>query len=133
GISGLIRTSVSRHVGLTLDLRDSLPAVEGDEGKLQQVIMNLVINAAESMEGLSGNVVVTTGLEEVQEKSFVALTVEDSGSGMDENTLARIFEPFFTTKFQGRGLGLAAVHGIVRSHGGSLTVESRVSHGTKFK
>ena len=95
--------------------------------------MNLVINAAESMDGLGGNVVVTTGVEESQGKTFVTITVKDSGCGMDENTLRRIFDPFFTTKFQGRGLGLAAVQGIVRSHAGKLTVESKVGQGTTFK
>jgi CheY-like chemotaxis protein len=132
-ISDLIRTSVNRNVGLQLDLCDSLPAVEGDGSKLQQVIMNLVINAAEAMEGFSGSVVVATRFEEIEERVFVAVTVKDSGCGMDEATLARIFDPFFTTKFLGRGLGLAAVQGIVRSHSGTLTVESKPGHGTTFK
>jgi PAS domain S-box-containing protein len=131
-ISALVRTSVPRHVGLQLDLDDSLPSVEGDSAQLQQVIMNLVINAAEAMEGLSGAVLVKTRLEDSEGGRLVALMVKDMGCGIDKATMARIFDPFFTTKFQGRGLGLAAVQGIVRGHNGTLTVESTPGKGSTF-
>jgi PAS domain S-box-containing protein len=129
-ISALVRTSVPRHVGLQLDLDDSLPYVEGDSTQLQQVIMNLVINAAEAMDEFSGIVLLKTRLEESGGSRQVGLVVKDTGCGMDKATMARIFDPFFTTKFQGRGLGLAAVQRIVRSHNGSLTVESTPGTGS---
>ena len=132
-IGALVRTSVPRHIRLDLRLAESLPAVEGDSGQLQQVIMNLVINAAEAMEKRPGSVIVTTGTEGSGSHTSVVVTVKDSGCGMEPDVLARIFEPFFTTKFQGRGLGLAAVMAIVRAHCGTLTAESVPGEGTVFK
>jgi signal transduction histidine kinase/CheY-like chemotaxis protein len=147
-ISQLIRSSIPKNVELHLELSESLPAIEADAAQLQQIIMNLVINAAESIaEGRPGEVCVTTRTENVDEAHthqrlvageihtglYVTLEVRDTGSGMDEPTLARIFDPFFTTKFTGRGLGLAAVLGIVRGHHGAMCVESAPGEGTVFK
>ena len=128
-ISQLIRTSISASVNLKLNLASDLPPIEADSGQIQQVIMNLVINAAEAIAPESpGTVTVTTAAVGPN----VMLEVSDTGSGMDEETLARIFDPFFTTKFTGRGLGLSAVMGIVGSHKGTLNVHSKPGHGTTF-
>ena len=148
-ISHLVQTSIAKNVQLRLDLRDDLPMVLADASQLQQIVMNLVINGAEAVGAKeNGTVLVTTSAQQVDEHylatvfseipdlkpgTFVVLEVHDTGCGMDEETLARIFEPFFTTKFTGRGLGLAAVQGIVRGHNGALKVYSRPGHGTSFK
>jgi PAS domain S-box-containing protein len=144
----LLRSSILKHVDLRLDLGAGLPCVEADAGQMQQLIMNLVINAAEATtEQQGGTVLVRTGLQRIDEArvnmqftgqeltpgSYVMLEVHDSGIGMDEATQARIFEPFFTTKFVGRGLGLSAVSGIVRSHKGALNVTSSPGAGATFQ
>lgn len=143
----LIKASVARQTRITTQLPVDLPAFEGDATQLRQLIMNLIINASESLDGKRGNVAVTTGVQECDEailkKSYfcestepgvyVYLTVEDTGCGMDEETRERIFDPFFTTKFTGRGLGLAAALGIVRGHRGALSVESAPEKGTVFR
>jgi len=147
-ISNLLRTSIPRTVQLRLRLEDGLPCVEGDAAQIQQLIMNLVMNAAEaSADGIVEAVRITTGLVEMSQAEidqmvapngippgrYVMLEVRDAGSGMDEATLSRIFDPFFTTKFTGRGLGLAAALGIVRGHKGALHVESAPGKGSCFK
>ena len=146
-IAGLLRTSISKKVSLRLDQPSYLPAVQGDASQLQQVVMNLVLNAAEAVGGADGEVAVRLAEEEIGSGGagdligaetlpagrYVRLTVEDSGVGMDPHILARIFDPFFTTKTTGRGLGLAAVLGIVRSHGGALRIHSTPGAGTKFE
>uniref|UniRef100_Q01WE0 Signal transduction histidine kinase with CheB and CheR activity n=1 Tax=Solibacter usitatus (strain Ellin6076) TaxID=234267 RepID=Q01WE0_SOLUE len=144
-ISALMRTSIPRTVELKLDLAPSLPAIDADPAQIQQVVMNLVINGAEAIgEDEIGRVTVKTSLREVTEGevnelifggqagSYVQLEVTDTGSGMDEAVKARAFDPFFTTKFTGRGLGLAAVQGIVKGHGGNIAVYSTPGHGTTF-
>src|SRR5215472_4648408 len=139
----LLRASIARNVELQLDVAVDLPAVEVDVTQMQQVVMNLVINAGEAIGDENGWVRVRTGLEvinesfagatfisgEVRPGRYVWLEVRDNGCGMDERTKARIFDPFFTTKFTGRGLGLSAVAGIVRAHHGALIVESRPGTG----
>jgi PAS domain S-box-containing protein len=144
----LLRSSILKHVDLRLDLGAGLPCVEADAGQMQQLIMNLVINAAEAItDRPGGSVLVRTSLQRVDESraslqlpgqelapgSYITLEVHDSGIGMDEATQARIFEPFFTTKFIGRGLGLSAVSGIVRSHKGALNVTSSPGEGATFQ
>jgi two-component system cell cycle sensor histidine kinase/response regulator CckA len=124
-----------------------LTYIGGDPVQLQQVVMNLITNASEAIGDKVGTITVLTErirLEEGQESPerssqalptgpYIRLAVTDTGSGMDEETLARIFEPFFTTKFTGRGLGLAAVQGIVRGHHGGLWVESAPGAGTTIR
>jgi PAS domain S-box-containing protein len=147
-ISHLIQTSIPKSVQLRLDLQEDLPAIEADGSQMQQLIMNLVINGAEAIgEGNVGTVLVSTRVQDIDEQylgttvghtslapgRYVNLEVHDTGSGMDEATVQRIFDPFFTTKFMGRGLGLAAVQGIVHSHKGGLTVYSRPGRGSTFK
>ncbi len=143
----LLEVSLSKTVVLTLDLHRGLPAVSADASQIQQVIMNLVINAAEAIGEVSGAITLATGAQHVDAAAmgrmlvghdaapgmYVYLEVTDTGCGMDADTLTRIFEPFFTTKFTGRGLGLSAIMGIVRGHKGALRVYSEVGKGTTFK
>ncbi len=143
----LLTLSISKTALLRQNLAAHLPAVEGDPAQLRQIIMNLVINASEAIGDRSGVIAITSGVVRVDEDylqtlrhqgdiktgDHVFLEVSDSGSGMDAQTLGRVFEPFFTTKFTGRGLGLAAVLGIVRGHHGALKVYSEPERGTTFK
>jgi two-component system, cell cycle sensor histidine kinase and response regulator CckA len=142
----LIQSSIPRTVRLQLDLATDLPPVTADVAQMQQLIMNLVINAAEAIGDRPGAVTVTTSLEHFDEQSsrafrssdelkpgeYVSLEVQDNGSGMDEATIAKIFDPFFTTKFTGRGLGLSATLGIVRGHQGAIRVDSQPGEGSLF-
>lgn len=130
-------------------LADGLPAIKADAAQLQQVLMNLVVNAAEAAtEEGSVDVVVSTWADQFSRQRlassylgeaapdagpFVVLEVADNGAGMDEQALCRLFEPFFTTKFTGRGLGLAAVLGIVRGHGAGIEVQSAIGSGTTMR
>lgn len=147
-ISSLLQTSIPKTVHLRLELAERLPCIEGDAAQMQQIIMNLAINGAEAIpEGRNGTVLITTGVQEIDDQyirttfagneivpgRYVTLEVHDTGIGMDEETLAHIFDPFFTTKFTGRGLGLAAVMGIVRGHKGALKVYSAPEQGSTFK
>jgi len=146
-ISGLIESSVPKTVELRLHIEQRLPSIDGDAAQIQQLVMNLVINGAEAIGDNIGTVVVTTSLKEADQTylrqsfssseispgEYVLLDVRDTGCGMDEATVARIFDPFFTTKFAGRGLGLAAVLGIVRGHKGALRVYSAPGKGSSFK
>jgi PAS domain S-box-containing protein len=127
----LLRTSIPRTIDLKLKLEGALPRIEADRSQIQQLIMNLAINAAESIEG-AGTVAITTSARRSEAEQEVVLEVRDTGSGMDEEVRARIFDPFFTTKFTGRGLGLSAVMGIIRTHRGSISVESKPGVGSTF-
>jgi CheY-like chemotaxis protein len=143
----LLRASIPRNIELQLDLGTELPAVEADITQMQQMVMNLVINAGEAIGEENGWVRACTGTEDINQDfgavtfmpgeirfgRYVWLEVRDNGCGMDEATKVRIFDPFFTTKFTGRGLGLSAVAGIVRSHGGMLNVDSAPGQGTALK
>jgi PAS domain S-box-containing protein len=146
-LAGLLRTTISKRVELHLDLASDVPAIKVDASQLQQVIMNLVINGAEAIGDASGQVALATGFRELSSQqiatlladsdlepgSYCTLKVTDTGAGMDAATQARIFDPFFSTKFAGRGLGLAAVLGIVRAHRGALHVASKPGSGTTFE
>jgi two-component system, cell cycle sensor histidine kinase and response regulator CckA len=143
-MAALLRGTLLRQVPITYLLGADLPAVEGDTAQLRQVVMNVIVNAAEAISGGPGVIEVCSELRSINTQSgegfdpcptpgtYVCLEVRDSGPGMSRPTMARIFEPFFTTKFTGRGLGLAAVQGIVRSHRGALRVESTLGEGTTF-
>jgi PAS domain S-box-containing protein len=146
-ITALIAASIPKNVQVRLALADDLPLIEADAGQFQQLVMNLVINGAEAVGSARGVVTISTGVEQIEEREiagmtfggdlkpgrYVSLEVRDSGCGMDADTLARIFDPFFTTKFTGRGLGLAAVLGIVRGHQGGVNVRSAPGRGTVFQ
>jgi len=144
----LFAVAVPKSVRLEALLDPEPSLVDADVGQIQQVLMNLVINAAEAIGERGGTVTVATGVRDVTAFDqplwrasgqplvpgpYVSLEVRDDGPGMDVDTVDRIFEPFFTTKFTGRGLGLAAVLGVVRGHHGALSVESAPGRGTVFR
>jgi CheY-like chemotaxis protein len=122
--------AAARSIPVVLDLPDRLPPVSGDDPQLRQLILNLVSNAAESMTGLPGAIVISAHVEDAGRS--IVIEVRDHGIGMDAETRARIFDPYFSTKFTGRGLGLAVVHGVVRAHGGRVTVVSASGQGATF-
>lgn len=146
-ITGLIRAAIPRGVEVRLELADSLPDTQGDSTQIQQVVMNLIMNAAEAADKECAWVVARTSRQELDAQfirkvlspdevspgSYVCLEVEDNGKGMDQATRVRIFDPFFTTKVKGRGLGLASVLGIVRGHGGAIKVYSEPGRGTSIR
>jgi len=143
----LMEASMSRKAALRYSFGKELPAVEGDPVQLRQVVMNLILNASESLGEKSGLIQMGTSLQEMTRGDldqtllgaglapgpFVSLTVSDTGCGMDPETQERIFDPFYTTKRSGRGLGLAVVLGIVRSHRGTIRVFSEVGRGSRFE
>jgi two-component system, cell cycle sensor histidine kinase and response regulator CckA len=137
----MIRAAVPAGVELRTNLTEPLPPVEADPGQIQQLVMNIIINGAEAIpEEAAGSVTIVTraveigpGHPELEPGRYVAFEVTDTGSGMDAATKARIFDPFFTTKFTGRGLGLAAVVGIVRGHRGTIDVDSAPGKGATFR
>lgn len=143
----VLKTSISKKCVLNLQLERRLPMTQGDPSQMQQILMNFVINASDAIGDRSGIINISTGAMDCSQEylsngyvitplepgMYVTLEVSDNGPGMDKETLGRIFEPFFTTKFTGRGLGLSAVLGIIRSHGGGLRVYSEPGKGTTFK
>jgi CheY-like chemotaxis protein len=134
----LIGTSIPKTVQLELSLPRDLPWIKANASEIQQIVMNLIINGAEAIGPEGGRVRVSTGVanfegREEDQPTGVYLEVQDSGCGMDEVTKRSIFEPFFTTKFIGRGLGLAAVSGIVRRLKGLLNVASVPGEGSTFR
>jgi len=143
----LLNISISKNCVLRFNLAPTLPAISVDATQIRQIIMNLVINASEAIGTRSGEIAIATGVARVSqdyiatllhpggitEGDYVFLEVSDNGSGMNAATLEKIFDPFFTTKFTGRGLGLAAVLGIIRGHKGAMKVYSEVGRGTTFK
>jgi signal transduction histidine kinase/CheY-like chemotaxis protein len=146
-LTALMESSVPRHIRLQYELEEGLPAVEADPTQLQQVVLNLLTNAVEALGAAPGAITLRTGLrhlgfadlagsfpdQAVSAGSHLVLEVSDTGPGMDEETRRRIFDPFFTTKPSGRGLGLAALQGIVRAHGGGISVSSTPGRGTSFQ
>lgn len=146
-LTTLLKLSIHKGVTLNLCLENNLPNLLGDKVQIQQVIMNLVINSSEAIGDREGSITVTTKqihadrgylafthvTPDLPEGDYLLFEVRDTGCGMDSETLPRIFDPFFTTKFTGRGLGLAAVLGIVKGHGGALKVESVRGEGTTFR
>ncbi len=143
----LLQVSLHKSVALHLELDDALPPAMLARGQIRQVVMNLITNANEAIgKDQTGQITLRTGAatlasaregfaggDALKAGRYVTLCVEDTGCGMDEATLARIFEPFYTTKFSGRGLGLSAILGIVRKHGGALRVESEPGRGSRFE
>ena len=143
----MLKTSISKKCLLNLHLGTDLPMTKGDPSQMRQIIMNFVLNASEAVGERSGVISITTGamdcsreylangyvLRPTRPGLYITLEVSDTGRGMDARTMERIFEPFFTTKFTGRGLGLSAVLGIIRSHDGGLRVYSEPGKGTTFK
>ncbi len=148
GTVGLLEVSIGKNIRLALSLAPALPPVLADATQLRQIIMNLVLNAADAIGSTpSGCIELITrhhhadhplfaqavGAPDLPAGDYTALEIRDNGSGMPPALVARIFEPFFTTKFAGRGLGLSAVLGIVQSHCGALFVASTEGQGTIFR
>ncbi len=143
----LFRSGVPRTCAIELHLADGLPPVEADAGQLQQVVMNLLTNAADAVGGRPGTITVTTALRPdapdllaggrtgavPPSPAWVVLEVRDTGCGMDQATQDRMFDPFFSTKGHGRGLGMAALLGIVRGHRGTIQVESAPGAGATVR
>ena len=143
----ILRVSISKKAELQFDFQEDLPLVEGDPTQMRQVVMNLITNASEALGESEGSITVRTrareyGAGELEDGylhetrpagRYVMLEVIDTGCGMDDETRSRLFDPFFSTKFTGRGLGLAAVLGIVRGHLGVVQVESRSDVGSTMR
>lgn len=143
----LLEVAISKKITLRYEFGADLPAIEADASQIQQVVMNLITNAAEAIGDQPGTILLCTGMLEadrdylsrtylddsLQAGTYVFLEISDTGCGMDSELQKKIFDPFFTTKFTGRGLGLATVLGIVRSHKGAIKVYSEPGHGTTVK
>ncbi len=144
-MTSLLHTVVSKKATFQLDLQPA--AIEGDPTQIRQIVMNLITNASDALEGRSGIIAISTRSRQMERDElhstfvqhelpagpYACLTVADTGCGMTPETMSRMFEPFFTTKFTGRGLGLAAVVGIVRGHRGALHVDSAPGRGTTMQ
>ncbi len=142
----LLSVSISKKAQIELDLDPDLPTLEGDATQIRQILMNLVTNASDAIGDRPGTIRIRTGTQEVGSDmpadaysteelppgQYLFVEVADDGCGMDADTLQRLFDPFFTTKTTGRGLGLAALLGITRSHQGTVRVQSRKGEGSVF-
>lgn len=147
GMSDILRSTVSRSISIKTEIPDKLPVIMADAGQFQQVIMNLVTNSSEAIGEGQGEIIITVGEElltadylshkrldsELKPGSYVCIDISDNGCGMDEDIRKKVFEPFFSTKQTGRGLGLPAVQGIMRGHGGAVVMESMKNSGTKAR
>lgn len=143
----LLKASISKTITLNLQMNRALPPMTADPGQVQQIVMNLIVNASEAIGENAGVVTITTGLMDcdeacleqsrLKEKAgpgrYVYLEVKDTGCGMDERTKEKLFDPFFSTKFTGRGLGMSAVLGIVKGHRGAIMIESEPGEGTSIR
>src|SRR5581483_2024724 len=143
-ITQLLQVSISKNASLKFNLAPNLPPIEGDVTQIRQVLMNLIVNASDAIGDKQGIISLTTGTvqadhdylagsfmaPDLPEGQYAYVQVTDDGSGMDKETQQKIFDPFFTTKFTGRGLGLAAVLGIVRGHNGAIKVYSEPGQGS---
>lgn len=143
----LLQVTVSKDVTIHYDLERNLPSIEADPSQIRQVVLNLITNAADAMADKSGVIRLSTGLmdidnrylrelmmvDEIPTGRYIYLEVSDTGNGIEPKNQKKIFEPFYTTKFSGRGLGLAAVLGIVNGHGGAIKIYSEPGKGSTFK
>lgn len=141
----LLRASIGKDIRMELEPGAGVIAAQGDDAQLRQVLLNLVSNAAEAIGNAVGKVVIRTGVTELSPSTpawlsgelasgrYAYFEVEDSGAGISAADRERIFDPFFTTKVSGRGLGLAAVRGIVKGHGGTVLVDSCPGRGSRFR
>ncbi|MFZ2957044.1 MAG: PAS domain S-box protein [Candidatus Ozemobacteraceae bacterium] len=143
----LLKASISKKAVLNLHIENDLPSIQGDPSQIRQIAMNLIINASDAIGNQNGVITFSTGVmicdeeylhrtelhENLPSGSYVYFEVADTGCGMDSETRKRIFEPFFSTKFTGRGLGLAAVLGIVRAHKGAISISTQPGKGTTFR
>ncbi|MEO7998201.1 MAG: response regulator [Gemmatimonadaceae bacterium] len=145
-LGNLLRSAIGNNCSTVYNLAEKLPLISADTSQLRQVLMNLIVNASDAIGEARGTITISTSAEDrgrayldsfrggntLAPGRYVEIRVADDGCGMSDETCASIFDPFFTTKFMGRGLGLAAVLGIVRAHNGALRVESTLGVGTQF-
>ena len=145
GMHSLIRQTITPEIELEVDLQQHLPFTMAETTQIEQVLLNLVVNARDAMPGV-GKIIIRTRLAELNESSsniyslanagnYILIEVEDTGNGMSQDIIEHIFEPFFTTKDPGKGtgLGLAVAYSIIKDHGGTILVESKINHGSCFK
>jgi signal transduction histidine kinase len=142
----LLASVLFQNIRLQVNFFAALPLIEAAPAQLQQVVMNLLINATESIDSSGGELLIRTGRTQVRRDheprlfdgavlfpgEYVYFSVKDTGEGMDEATMAHIFDPFFSTKAHGQGLGLSTTYDIVRRHHGGIALESRKNQGTRF-
>lgn len=143
----MLKTTINKNIVIKSDLDSDIPAITGDDSQIRQVVMNLIINAAEAIGDTEGEIDVKLTTSEIKEQQtekdhlgfiipagrYICFEVTDNGCGMDEEIIRKIFEPFYTTKFTGRGLGMSAVLGIIKAHNGALQLKSQPGEGTTFK
>lgn len=143
----MLQSAIKKNVSIDLDLKRDVPEIIADSTQIQQIIMNLIINAAEAIGDDNGAIKVALAKSAITDDQpqtdffgnsilagrYACLTVADNGCGMEPETQKRIFEPFYTTKFTGRGLGMSAILGIIKSHNGALQLTSQAGVGTTFK
>lgn len=143
----MLQSAIKKNVSIDLDLKRDVPEIIADSTQIQQIIMNLIINAAEAIGDANGAIEITLTRSAITDAApetdffgsnilpgkYACLTVTDNGCGMDPETQKRIFEPFYTTKFTGRGLGMSAILGIIKAHNGALQLASQAGVGTTFK
>ncbi len=143
----LLEVAISKSAVITYDLSSNLTPIQGDSSKIQQIVLTLITNASEAIAGTSGNITLTTKMmmvnraylmqccfvADLAEGEVVCVEVSDSGIGIDPETMKKMFDPFFSTKFMGRGMGLAALVGIIHAHGGAIHVSSEIGIGTSFR
>lgn len=145
-MSSFFDISISKKVKISYSLDYNIPCISGDPTQISQILMNLVLNGSEAIEN-NGEVKISTSLKEcspaeinslvlnniITPGTYLILEISDNGSGIPQDKIKQIFDPFYTTKFTGRGLGLAAVSGIIRSHNAGLHITSRINEGTTFR
>lgn len=144
----LFAVSIPKNIQLVTDLSESLPTIEADVAQMQQLVMNLIINAGQAIGDEQGRITISTSQQTITQNrgefwditgdpllpgQYVLIEIQDDGNGMDQETMNRIFDPFFTTKERGTGLGLAAALGIIRGHKGGIHLYSEVGRGTVFQ
>ncbi len=144
----MMELALPSHIHIRQEESDKIPSIEGDREQLGHAIMNLLTNASEAIENGEGLINIKTsvtncsstylaatllGPANLKPGQYVEVEISDNGCGMDDKVLSRIFEPFFSTKFTGRGLGMSAVHGIVKAHKGTLDIKSHINKGTTVR
>lgn len=146
-VTRMLQSAIKKNVAIVLDLNQRIPNILGDSAQIQQIVMNLIINAAEAIGDASGTIRISLTKETIEADHnktdffgtvilagiYACLEVTDNGSGMNEETQKRIFEPFYTTKSTGRGLGMSAISGIIKAHNGMLQLKSAPGLGTSFR
>ena len=145
-VSSMIDASIGKHINIQYALSQDLLPIKADVTQMQQVIMNLLINASEAVAESGGQIMVTTSAKHADTAmladcygesppagDYVCLEISDNGCGMDKETADKMFDPFFTTKFTGRGLGMSAILGIVRGHHGAILIDTSPEQGTTFR